>query len=242
MSESEHAVERLDIAERGRRHGQPIRLDRRLFVNFTAFGGCQDPTAAAILVERAGIEGAVYTDVNDPSGIGIVALAEDPHDFVASLRDALGDGLFRTMTHKPAFDMLGRTYAIGYESDLEHVLLQRPRDRILDPTTPWAVWYPLQRAKTFYQLPASRQQAILAEHGGIGRRFGESGLAADVRFACHGLDTHDNDFVIGLIGQQLHPLSILVQTMRGTEQTSQYLSRLGPFFVGHAIWQSSSTR
>ena len=70
MSESEHAVELLDIAEQGRRHGQPIRLDRRLFVNFTAFGGCQDPTAAAILVERAGIEGAVYTDVNDPSGVG----------------------------------------------------------------------------------------------------------------------------------------------------------------------------
>ena len=49
---------------------------------------------------------------------------------------------------------------------------------------------------------------------------------------------HDNDFVIGLVGRQLHPLSHLVQAMRKTTQTSQYLQTLGPFFVGHALWQS----
>ena len=56
--------------------------------------------------------------------------------------------------------------------------------------------------------------------------------------SCHGLDVHDNDFVIGLVGRQLHPLSHLVQAMRKTTQTSQYLQTLGPFFVGHALWQS----
>ena len=231
----------LDIAEQGRRDGQTIRLDRRLFMNFTAFGNCPDLHLAGRTLAEFDIEGAVYADVNDPSGIGVVALAEDPTRFVTDLRQAL-DRLRRVMTHKPGFDMLGRTYAIGYESDLEHVLLARPRERILEPATPWAVWYPLQRAKAFYKLDASHQRSILAEHGAIGRRFGESGLAADVRFACHGLDTHDNDFVIGLVGQDLHPLSILVQTMRGTEQTSEYLSRLGPFFVGRAIWHSPLVR
>jgi len=49
---------------------------------------------------------------------------------------------------------------------------------------------------------------------------------------------HDNDFVIGLVGRDLHPLSHLVQTMRKTVQTSQYLESLGPFFVGHVLWQS----
>ena len=57
--------------------------------------------------------------------------------------------------------------------------------------------------------------------------------------ACHGLDLRDNDFVIGLIGRELHPLSHLVQAMRRTVQTSQYIATLGPFFVGHALWQSS---
>jgi hypothetical protein len=29
-----------------------------------------------------------------------------------------------------------------------------------------------------------------------------------------------------------------VQAMRKTQQTALYLERLGPFFVGRAIWQS----
>src|SRR5690606_40234938 len=33
----------LDLAERGMRKGQPISLDRRLFMKFTAFAGCPDP-------------------------------------------------------------------------------------------------------------------------------------------------------------------------------------------------------
>ena len=31
----------------------------------------------------------------------------------------------------------------------------------------------------------------------------------------------------------------LVQAMRKTVQTSQYIQTLGPFFVGHALWQSA---
>ncbi len=47
-----------------------------------------------------------------------------------------------------------------------------------------------------------------------GRQFGEAGLAQDIRLACQGLDKNDNDFVIGLVGKELFPLSALVQTMR----------------------------
>ena len=68
--------------------------------------------------------------------------------------------------------------------------------------------------------------------------FGAGDYAHDVRLACHGLDRDDNDFVIGLIGKDLFPLSALVQAMRKTQQTALYLDRLGPFFVGRAIWQS----
>lgn len=59
-----------------------------------------------------------------------------------------------------------------------------------------------------------------------------------MRLACHGLDAADNDFIIGLLGADLAPLSKLVETMRSTEQTADWLERLGPFFVGRKTWQS----
>jgi chlorite dismutase len=134
--------------------------------------------------------------------------------------------------------MLGRTYAIGYEPDLQETLLDRPRRTVLNPAWPWAVWYPLRRSGKFAQLPAEEQRVILAEHGAIGMSFGAGDYAHDVRLACHGLDKSDNDFVVGLVGKELYPLSKIVETMRKTQQTSLYLERLGPFFVGRAIWQS----
>ena len=164
-------------------------------------------------------------------------MSEDPAWFVTALRGLLNAPPFSGMDRKPELDMLGRTYSIGYESDLEHVLFTRPICRITDPTLRWAVWYPLRRAKCFATLPADHQRRILAEHGSLGRRYGSTGLAHDVRLACHGLDKHDNDFIVGLLGAELFPLSSVVQSMRGTEQTSRYLDSLGPFFVGRTIWQ-----
>ena len=134
--------------------------------------------------------------------------------------------------------MLGRTYAMGYEPDLEHTLIKRPRQRVCNPEWPWAIWYPLRRSGTFEQLPAQEQRVILMEHGGVGRSFGKAGLGTDIRLACYGLDKNDNDFVIGLVGPQLYPLSSIVQRMRKTRQTSLHLESLGPFFVGKAVWQN----
>ena len=134
--------------------------------------------------------------------------------------------------------MLGRTYALGHEQDLDEVLVDRPRGRVLDPELKWAIWYPLRRAGSFEQLSRKEQNAILMEHGGVGMAFGRAGLGYDIRLACHGLDKLDNDFVVGLLGAELHPLSIIVQRMRKTRQTSLHLERLGPFFVGRVAWQS----
>ena len=134
--------------------------------------------------------------------------------------------------------MLGRTYALGYEPNLEDWLLERPRRVVKDPLQPWAVWYPLRRTGAFAQLPRPEQMQVLKEHGQIGRQFGDAGVAQDVRLACHGLDKNDNDFVIGLVGKKLSPLSSLVETMRPTQQTSKYIAHMGPFFVGRAIWRT----
>ena len=54
-----------------------------------------------------------------------------------------------------------------------------------------------------------KQRTILAEHGEIGMRFGAADYVHDVRLACDDLDRDDNDFVIGLIGKALFPLSAL---------------------------------
>ena len=94
---------------------------------------------------------------------------------------------------------------------------------------------PRKRTGAFSRLDPKEQGAILREHGTIGRQYGAQDLAHDIRLACHGLDTNDNDFVIGLIGSSLYPLSHVVQSMRKTKQTGEYMEHMGPFFVGRVI-------
>ena len=228
-----------DIAERGgMKNGQPQRSDERLFVQLLAYGGCRDSGALGRALETAGVEGAVYEDVNDPQGIAVVSLTRDPGFFLETLRPLLNTGPFAGLTAKPELTMLGRTYAIGYEPDLPEAILHRPRRTILNSDWRWAVWYPLRRSGRFAQLPPDEQRVILAEHGAIGMSYGAGDYAHDIRLACYGLDKNDNDFVIGLLGKDLYPLSHIVQAMRKTQQTALYLDRLGPFFVGRAVWQS----
>jgi chlorite dismutase len=77
----------------------------------------------------------------------------------------------------------------------------------------------------------------MREHGAIGRSYGAANLAHDIRLACHGLDANDSEFVIGLVGQDLYPLSHVVQAMRSTRQTSEFMEKMGPFFVGKVAWR-----
>jgi chlorite dismutase len=229
----------VDLRERGApRGGAPQHSDRRLFVQFLAFGDCPDGAPLAQALEAAGLEGAVYADAHDPRGVGLAVLAEDPAAFVTTLRDALAKPPLALLRTRPEYAMLGRTYSTGFEPDLEDWLLRRPRRAVLNPAWSWAIWYPLRRSGAFAGLPPEEQSAILREHGRIGHAFGDAGQLQDVRLACFGLDRDDNDFVIGLVGRDLHALSACVQAMRGTRQTSQFIQKMGPFFVGRVLWQS----
>ncbi|HXG31588.1 MAG TPA: chlorite dismutase family protein [Thermodesulfobacteriota bacterium] len=229
----------LDISEKGRKKdGTPISLDRRLFIQFLAFGRCRDTKPLIERLEESGVDGALYLDINDPYGVGLITMNENPDFFVSQLRNVLNQPPFTELIPKSEFTMLGRTYSFGYEHDLEEALINEPRRRILDRDWPWAIWYPLQRVKSFENLPEDEQRAVLGEHGKVGFKYGRAGYARDIRLACHGLDKNDNDFVIGLLGRELYPLSSVVQSMRKTRQTSMYLENLGPFFIGKAIWQS----
>ncbi len=225
---------KIDVREHGA--GQQT-SDRRLFMQLQVFTGCTDVAPLIRPLEAGGIEGVLYLDINDPRGVGLLTMSEDPAFFVTRLRDLLNAPPFAGLLHRRELAMLGRTYASGFEPNLEDWLLRRARRAVRNPEWPWAVWYPLRRTGAFARLSPKEQGAILKEHGIIGRAYGETGLAQDVRLACNGLDTNDNDFVIGLVGPDLHPLSHLVQAMRRTIQTSEYIERLGPFFIGRAVWQ-----
>ena len=232
----------VDVAEHGRSaDGESTSLDRRLYMQLHAYGGAAETASLTGALAEAGVVGALYEDVNDPTGVALLTLSETPDAFVSDYRSFLQSSPFSGLTPKPELTMLGRTYAIGHEQDLEETLVERPRGRVLDPALPWAIWYPLRRSGSFEQLSKREQDTILMEHGGVGMAFGRAGLGYDIRLACHGLDRDDNDFSVGLLGPELHPLSIIVQRMRKTKQTSLHIERLGPFFVGKVAWQSRSS-
>ncbi|MCC6559187.1 MAG: chlorite dismutase family protein [Polyangiaceae bacterium] len=242
-AQGEQELPRIEIAERGApRDGQPQLLDRRLFMQLLVFHveASRPEHAASSLaasMKARSVGAVVYEDVNDPRGIGLLTWSEDPAVFVDAVRPAVNE-VQPALRPRPELTMLGRTYSTGYEQDLEHWLLRRPAETAQSPACPWAVWYPLRRSGAFAKLEPREQGAILREHGIIGRAYGAQDLAHDIRLACHGLDASDNEFVIGLVGKDLYPLSHIVQAMRKTRQTSEFISQMGPFFVGRVAHRS----
>ena len=76
-----------DLLEHGAPvRGQPQALDRRLYVQLQAFTDCLDTAPVVEAVRRSGLEAAVYANVNDPRGVGVVLLDEDPAAFAGPAR------------------------------------------------------------------------------------------------------------------------------------------------------------
>lgn len=226
-----------DLNEVGRSaDGAATKLDRRLFVQLQVF---RPASAIADLTKALATTpwtGALYRDWHDPSAVGLVLAHTSPDFFVEEWPAWCHASPFSGLERRSDLTMAGRTYAIGYEADLEQVLLRKPVERLCRPDWPWAIWYPLRRTGAFEQLQPTEKKSILGEHGRLGAGFHDAGWGGDIRLACHGLDRNDNDFVVGLVGPELHALSRMVQTMRGTRQTAEFIQQLGPFFVGKRCW------
>jgi chlorite dismutase len=233
INDLQSEIQEKSVSQEGTRQT----LNKRLFMQLHAYGGCHDQEALVATIQQSRLEGVLYQDVNDPRGIAILSMSEDPATLVSRLRSLLNSDPFLKLLPKPEFTMLGRTYAGGYEQDLEDWLVRRPRRTVCNPDWPWAIWYPLRRTGAFARLAPQEQGAVLREHALIGRAYGEADLGHDIRLACYGLDPKDNDFVIGLVGKDLYPLSHIVQSMRKTRQTAEFIQSMGPFFVGHVLWQ-----
>lgn len=227
----------IDVFEYGgKREGVRQSMDQRLFMQLLvldAASGDGDDLARQV-AERCGkarVPAIVYADAMDPRGVGLLTWSEDPAFFVRSVRP-IAASLGAQAVPRPSFAMVGRTYATGHEPDLSWALLRRPIENVTNEVHRWHVWYPLRRTAAFARLEPHDQSQILREHAHIGMAYGAQELAHDVRLACYGLDAGDNEFVIGLVGRDLHPLSHLVQAMRKTRQTSEFIEKMGPFFVG----------
>lgn len=202
------------------------------------FTGCADARALIKPIADSGLEAVLYLDASDPKGIGLLLMNEDASLFTNKARNFLNTPPFSSLILRPEFTMLGRSYSSGFEQDLEDWLLKKPRRNVFNETLGWAVWYPLRRKPEFETLSKEEQRVILMEHAKLGMGYGAAELAHDVRLACHGLDARDNEFVIGVLAKDLHPISRLIQDMRKTQQTSKYIQSMGPFFVGHAFYRT----
>lgn len=239
----------IDVNEYGgKKEGVRQSMNRRLFMQLLVFdvpasgaGGHVAEVGRALVetLRARKIAGVVYADAVGPRGLGLLTWGEDPACFVRDVRPLFDEDLLRGVALRPEMAMLGRTYSTGHEPDLAFVLLRRPIVNVASESYPWHIWYPLRRSGAFAKLEPIEQSHILREHAAIGMAYGQKELAHDIRLACHGLDANDNEFVIGLVGPELHPLSHLVQTMRKTRQTSEFIAQMGPFFVGHVLGRSS---
>src|SRR5215472_12282959 len=79
-----------DLSEKGaKRNGRPQRSDERLFMQFMAFGHCYDVQSLARALEHAAMPGVLYEDVNDPHGVGLLSLTQDPNEFIDKVRRIL---------------------------------------------------------------------------------------------------------------------------------------------------------
>ena len=232
----------IDIREIGAPvDGEPQVSDRRLFFQLHVFEDCSDPKLIIETLEKGSLNAVLYDDLNHPTGMGVLFVAENPAALMTESRSLL---LKTQDTHdfsyRPEMTMIGRTYSSGREPNLEEWLLNKPLQNVLNPDFPWAIWYPLRRKSEFYRLEHRERGRILGEHARLGRSYAAGRYASDIRLACFGLDTNDNEFVIGLVGPELYPLSRLIQDMRQTEQTTKYIESLGPFFVGKVHKQFGS--
>lgn len=231
--------EPLDIREVGTPiDGEPQYSNRRLYFQLHVFEECHIPTLIMETLEKGSLNAVLYDDLNHPTGIGVLFTGEDPAVLITETRSLLQNAQETSdLVYRPEMTMTGRTYSSGREPNLEEWLINKPRKNVLNPDFPWAIWYPLKRKPEFYQLDPRERGKILGEHAMLGRSYAAGGYASDIRLACFGLDTNDNEFVIGLVGQELYPLSRLIQDMRKTEQTAKYIESLGPFFVGKVLKQ-----
>jgi hypothetical protein len=182
----------------------------------------------------------LYMDAVSNNGVGLLTWAEDPAFFTDKVNVILSSPKIASkFVERKGWTMFGKTYSNGHEKDLEEFLFKKPIRNSTKDEWDWAIWYPLRRRGPFYVQPPSDQCSMLLAHAAIGKAFSDVNAAHDIRLKCFGMDPLDNEYVVGLVGDNFHGLSRVVEEMRKTRHTAEFLESLGPFFVGKKIWKST---
>ena len=63
------------------KNGERQVLDERLFMQLQAFGGIKDPAPLINILKKYNIASVLYVDINDPQGIALLAMNDDPAFF-----------------------------------------------------------------------------------------------------------------------------------------------------------------
>lgn len=219
------------------------RMDKRMYFQMLVFdassasecGECEYKLHDRLKANK--IPHIIYCDTQNPQALGVLLWSTDSNFFVTTVRPVLQENKFDKLTIRPGWTMFGKSYSNGHEQDLEFALLKKPVQAALAEDGKYGIWYPMRRKGEFYLLDPQTKCEYLLHHASIGRAYGTAGLAHDVRLNSFGIDGDDNEFVIGLVGKDLHPLSKVIQDMRMTAHTSMYMQKLGPFFVGYKKYQ-----
>src|SRR5207247_274390 len=101
------------------------------------FSGCPDAAVPASALKASGFEAVLYLDVNQPSGIGLLLMSEDPSFFTGAARSFLNAEPFSSLRLRARFTMFGRTYSGGHEQDVEDWLLKKPRRNVFNESLDW---------------------------------------------------------------------------------------------------------
>lgn len=101
----------------------------------------------------------------------------------------------------------------------------------LQPTPPkhWLTVYPFVRSYQWYLLPESERRALLAEHGKMGREFGQVLSNTVAAFALG-----DYEWLLALEADELVDLTDLMRHLRGSGARAHVRLEV-PFFTGHRI-------
>src|SRR5260221_4004361 len=97
-----------DLLETGApQQGAPQTLGRRLFCQLHVFTGCLDaaPVVEAALSSR--LDAAVYADVNDPRGVGVLVMSEDPAVLTGAAQELLTRPPLSSLTTAPDLNIIG---------------------------------------------------------------------------------------------------------------------------------------
>ncbi|SVD97089.1 uncharacterized protein METZ01_LOCUS449943, partial [marine metagenome] len=91
----ENLKEKLDLRELGAPvNGQSQVSDRRLFLQLQVFSGCKNLTALIDVLEANEVQSVLYDDLNSPTGIGLLLIAEEPTDILTQTRQLLMNDCF----------------------------------------------------------------------------------------------------------------------------------------------------